>query len=124
MAGLINLPEAQVERKLSQMILDNNVRCLHVSTYVCGGRIVIPSHSSYTTTTKQILGTLDQGRGQLLVYEPSAKDKTFEHGLDIIASLGLVVDSLFRRAQRLASHGHVVSGGASAPAAPAPAASS
>lgn len=59
------------------------------------------------------------------MYEPTAKDKTFEHGLDVINNLGLVVDSLFRRAQRLASHGHVVgSGVAAASAAAAPAASS
>lgn len=38
-AGLINLPEAQVERKLSQMILDNKVRCLHVSMHMCGGAV-------------------------------------------------------------------------------------
>lgn len=70
----------------------------------------------HTRKTRQILGTLDQGRGQLLVYEPTVKDKTFEHGLDVINNLGLVVDSLFRRAQRLVTHGHPVVGSSSATA--------
>lgn len=82
-ATLINLPEKQVEKKLSQMILDN-----------------------------KILGTLDQGRGQLLVYESTELDKTYEYGLEVLGNLGEVVDSLFRRAQKLVQGGHVVGGGA------------
>ena len=80
-ASLINLPEKTVEKKLSQMILDN-----------------------------KILGTLDQGRGQLLVYEGSGLDKTYTHGLEVIGNLGMVVDSLFRRAQKMVHSGHVVGG--------------
>jgi 26S proteasome regulatory subunit N6 len=49
----------------------------------------------------QIQGTLDQGRGQLLVYEDTQPDKTFEYGLDVITNMGLVVNSLFRRAEGL-----------------------
>ena len=85
-------------------------------------------HAPATPRHAQILGTLDQGRGQLLVYEPTTLDKTFEYGLEVISNMGLVVDSLFRRAQRLATHSHVVGSGASpaavAAAAAAPAAAS
>lgn len=49
----------------------------------------------------QILGTLDQGKGHLLVYESSELDKTFTYGLEVMSNMGLVVDALFRRAQNL-----------------------
>ncbi|EWM26981.1 26s proteasome non-atpase regulatory subunit 11 [Nannochloropsis gaditana] len=81
-ATLINLPQKSVERKLSQMILDD-----------------------------KLYGTLDQGKGQLLVYERSTLDKTFSHGLELVGNLGMVVDSLFRRAQKMVHAGHAREGG-------------
>merc|ERR1712070_494241 len=56
-AELIKLPIEKVEMKLSQMILD-----------------------------KKIKGTLDQGRGQLIIHDDEKDDLTIEHGLQVIAT--------------------------------------
>ncbi len=70
-AGLISLPLPKVERKLGQMILD-----------------------------KKLNGILDQGRGQLLVYDPEPADAIFDDSLTIMHSMGEVVSTLFQRAER------------------------
>ncbi|CAH0514822.1 unnamed protein product [Peronospora belbahrii] len=71
-AKLIKLPLAQIELKLSQMILDHKFH-----------------------------GILDQGKGQLIVYDSPAEDKTYASGLGVIENVGNIVDSLFRRAEKL-----------------------
>mmetsp|Transcript_4825 Transcript_4825/g.5797 ORF Transcript_4825/g.5797 Transcript_4825/m.5797 type:complete len:456 (-) Transcript_4825:200-1567(-) len=74
-AELIKLPIVKVEKKLSQMILD-----------------------------KKIKGTLDQGRGQLIIHDEEKDDLTIEHGLQVISNMGKVVDSLFKRAEKLVNN--------------------
>lgn len=71
-AELINLPQPKVERKLSQMILD-----------------------------KKLKGILDQGNGTLIVYDEIDSDGTYGHAVEVIANMELVVDSLFKRAQKI-----------------------
>ena len=71
-AELIKLPLAKVEAKLSQMILDKTLR-----------------------------GTLDQGKGHLVLYPAQASDQTYTHGLEVIRKMGDVVDSLFKRSQEI-----------------------
>ncbi|XP_067934361.1 26S proteasome non-ATPase regulatory subunit 11-like [Watersipora subatra] len=71
-AVLINLDKDQVERKLSQMILD-----------------------------KKFNGILDQGDGVLIVFDETAKDKTYESALDTLQSMGKVVDSLYGKVKKL-----------------------
>ncbi|GAB9463042.1 26S proteasome regulatory subunit n6 [Globisporangium polare] len=71
-AKLIKLPLPQIELKLSQMILDHKFH-----------------------------GILDQGKGQLIVYESALEDKTYTSGLGVIENVGNIVDSLFRRADKL-----------------------
>jgi len=73
-AGLIEMPVATVEKKLSQMILDG-----------------------------KFMGILDQGRGQLIVYEETQKDVAMEKGLDVISNMDKVVTSLFARSGTLRS---------------------
>ncbi|ETW08594.1 hypothetical protein H310_01140 [Aphanomyces invadans] len=73
-AKLIKLPLAQIETKLSQMILDHKFH-----------------------------GILDQGRGQLIVYENPSEDKTYKAGLGVIENVGHIVDTLFRRAEKLSA---------------------
>ena len=68
-AKLIKLPVADVERKLSQMILDH-----------------------------RFSGILDQGNGHLIIYENSLEDKSYTKGLEVIANMSQVVDALFHRA--------------------------
>jgi 26S proteasome regulatory subunit N6 len=71
-AELIGLPQAIVERKLSQMILD-----------------------------QQLTGILDQGRGCLSLFELAAADTTYEAALATIQQSGAVVDALYKRAQKI-----------------------
>lgn len=71
-ANLIKLPVDQVEKKLSQMILD-----------------------------KKFHGILDQGAGVLIVFEEAAVDKTYENALETIHSMGKVVDALYAKAKKL-----------------------
>ena len=65
-AQMVGLDVAQVERKLSQMILD-----------------------------RVIVGVLDQGRGVLEIFEETERDKGYDAALDTIEKLGSVVDVLY-----------------------------
>merc|ERR1711862_114703 len=71
-AKLIEMPQPIVEKKLSQMILDGKFQ-----------------------------GILDQGKGQLVVYEESEKDYAMEKGLEVIANMDTVVSSLFERSKAI-----------------------
>lgn len=71
-AQTIDLPMPQVEKKLSQMILD-----------------------------KKFHGILDQGDGVLVVFEETPTDKTYESALETIHSMGKVVDTLYHKAKKL-----------------------
>lgn len=71
-AKLINLPEAQVVHKLSQMVLD-----------------------------KKFFGILDQGRGHLIIYESADEDVNFTKGVEVIANMENVVEALFGRSKAL-----------------------
>jgi len=71
-ANLMEMPLPTVEKKLSQMILDG-----------------------------KFYGILDQGKGQLIVYEESQKDQAMEKGLQVIANMDNVVSSLFERSRAL-----------------------
>lgn len=74
LAKLIALPLAQIELKLSQMILDH-----------------------------KFSGTLDQGKGQLIIYQNSGQDETYATGIQVIEHVSNVVTSLFTRSQHLAA---------------------
>lgn len=69
---LIKLPMATVEKKLSQMILDQKLK-----------------------------GILDQGAGVLIIFGEKETDKTYTNTLDIIQHMGKVVDALYKKAQKL-----------------------
>jgi len=71
-ASLIKLPVSDVERKLSQMILD-----------------------------KKLHGILDQGVGHLIIFEVSPESKTYSNSLGTITNMGKVVDSLYAKANKL-----------------------
>jgi len=68
----IQLPEAQVEKKLSQMILD-----------------------------KKIEGILDQETGVLIVFEKEERDSTYDDVLETVGAMSKVVDRLYQAAQKL-----------------------
>ncbi|KAI9666417.1 MAG: 26S proteasome regulatory subunit rpn6 [Bathelium mastoideum] len=65
-ARMVGLDTQQVERKLSQMILD-----------------------------KVIIGVLDQGAGCLIVYDEAERDQGYDAALDTIEKLSNVVDVLY-----------------------------
>lgn len=71
-ASCIKLSKEQVEKKLSQMILD-----------------------------KKFSGIIDQGEGVLIVFEETPVDKTYETTLKIVQSMGKVVDTLYQKAKKL-----------------------
>jgi len=71
-ARMIELPLHVVEKKLSQMILDGKCK-----------------------------GILDQGKGQLIVYEENKSDLAMEKGLHVIENMDKVVTSLFESSRAL-----------------------
>ncbi|KAF8072635.1 RPN6 [Scenedesmus sp. PABB004] len=71
-AGLIELPVAAVEQKLSQMILD-----------------------------RKFSGTLDQGAGCLEVFDGPPRTAVYDDALSIMDTLSSVVDTLFARSQNV-----------------------
>ncbi|XP_068605644.1 26S proteasome non-ATPase regulatory subunit 11A-like [Brachionichthys hirsutus] len=71
-SSLIKLSTGDVERKLSQMILD-----------------------------KKFHGILDQGEGVLIVFDEPAVDETYEAALESVRSMSRVVDSLYSKAKKL-----------------------
>lgn len=71
-ADLMELDLVVVEKKLSQMILDGKFQ-----------------------------GILDQGKGQLVVYEEGEKDGAMEKGLQVLEHMDEVVTTLFERSKAL-----------------------
>merc|ERR1712226_792489 len=71
-AELIKLPEADVEKKLSQMILDRLLR-----------------------------GTIDQGSGVLELFQTDDKDKTYEAVLETIQNLEKVMTCLYEKSKKV-----------------------
>ncbi|GMI43434.1 hypothetical protein TrCOL_g9702 [Triparma columacea] len=69
-ASLIDMEPKAVEKKVSQMILDDKLN-----------------------------GILNQGEGQLILHEEERGDKTSETGKELIKNMGKVVDNLFKRSQ-------------------------
>ena len=68
----VKQPVREVETKLSQLILD---RRLH--------------------------GILSQGEGCLVVYDQSVEEKSYQLTLDTLKHVGTVVDSLYKKANKL-----------------------
>lgn len=77
-AALMEMPLPVVEKKLSQMILDGKFQ-----------------------------GILDQGKGQLVVYEESEKDGAMEKGLQVLEHMDEVVSTLFERSKALRIMQHI-----------------
>lgn len=74
-AKQVGLSSAQVEGKLSQMVLD-----------------------------KVIYGVIDQGSGCLVIYEEPEEDKTYNAALETIKQMSTVVDLLYEKAVRQAAN--------------------
>ena len=68
----INLPEAEVEKKLSLMILDQKFQ-----------------------------GILDQETRVLIVFEKKERDTAYDDVIDTISAMSKVVDRLYQAAQKL-----------------------
>merc|ERR1719187_1358481 len=68
----IALPELEVEKKLSQMILDNKFQ-----------------------------GILDQETRVLIIFEESERDETYDNVIETVGAMSKVVDRLYQAAQKL-----------------------
>merc|ERR1711915_813431 len=66
-AGKIGLPEPEVEKKLSQMILD-----------------------------KKFQGILDQETRVLIIFEESERDETYDNVIETVGAMSKVVDRLYQ----------------------------
>jgi len=71
-AEKIDLPEPEVEKKLSQMILD-----------------------------KKFQGILDQETRALIIFEESERDETYDNVIETVGAMSKVVDRLYQAAQKL-----------------------
>merc|ERR1719157_217423 len=71
-ADKIDLPEPEVEKKLSQMILD-----------------------------KKFHGILDQETRVLIIFEESERDETYDNVIETVGAMSKVVDRLYQAAQKL-----------------------
>jgi len=71
-AEKIDLPEPEVEKKLSQMILD-----------------------------KKFQGILDQETRVLVIFEESERDETYDNVIETVGAMSKVVDRLYQAAQKL-----------------------
>merc|ERR1711892_1364046 len=71
-AEKIGLPKSEVEKKLSQMILD-----------------------------KKFLGILDQETGVLIIFTKESRDKTYDDVIETITAMNAVVDRLYQAANKL-----------------------
>lgn len=50
---------------------------------------------------KSLRGTIDQGAGCLEVFEDEEADRLFPAALEVFDNMGKVVDTLFRRSQKI-----------------------
>lgn len=104
--------QGDVERKLSQMILDKKFHGTsaaffskhrdchkwsnnHVWVFWNTSPFLLSSHPSCST------GILDQGEGVLIVFDEPVVDKTYEAALETIQNMSKVVDSLYNKAKKL-----------------------
>merc|ERR1719211_1004584 len=71
-ASKIGLPKPEVEKKLSQMILD-----------------------------KKFQGILDQETGVLIIFTKESRDKTFDDVIETVSAMNAVVDRLYQAAKKL-----------------------
>ena len=53
-----------------------------------------------TTPLLKLLGTLDQGKGHLVLYEDEVTSKSYDHALEIIQNASVCVDSLGQLSQK------------------------
>lgn len=83
-AKAVGLSAAQVEGKLSQMVLD-----------------------------KVVHGVIDQGTGTLVIYDEPEEDKTYNAALETIKHMSAVVDLLYEKAirEQKADHGALLANG-------------
>jgi 26S proteasome regulatory subunit N6 len=71
-ARLMRMQQADVEQRLSRMILDQKVS-----------------------------GVIDQGNGTLTLFAPERADATYEKAIEIVTSMNKIVDMLFEKSKKL-----------------------
>lgn len=89
-AKTIKLPMPQVEKKLSQMILDTKFH-----------GILDQGEGKHFTTHTQLFCNFSVFLGVLIVFENTPVDKTYEMALETIQSMSKVVDTLYQKAKKL-----------------------
>lgn len=96
--------QGDVERKLSQMILDKK---FHGNFYTQIRYFTLHRRSESLQCAvicvfyDIVAGILDQGEGVLIIFEEPPVDKTYEAALETIQNMSKVVDSLYNKAKKL-----------------------
>ena len=94
-AGKIGLPKPEVEKKLSQMILDK--KFLGILDQETGVLVIFTSESRWVLSAGRVLTVLTLQMTDLYF----SRDKTFDDVIDAVSAMNAVVDRLYQSAKKL-----------------------
>lgn len=104
LAHLSDLKDALLEQNLVRLIEPfSRVQIKHVATLIAMAPGLVETKLSEMILDKKLNGILDQGSGDLIVFDETQSDKTYSAAVDTVKELSHVVDRLYGKAKRLHS---------------------